>query len=243
MSRNFELLQGEGTQELLSELFAPAATEEGAREIRGESTIRHSPEIVKLVHALFLSGRPNAQRKVLFCGFEEADASGELCVRAAEVLARAVTAPVGVVDAKILSPSLHRYFSLDGPSAWMDDELSSGLFRSRQVSNNLWFIAPDSLRGLGEAAPGTEQLRSSLRELGKRFEYLLIAGESIGREADAAVLGPATDGVVLVLEAIKTRRMSAVRAKQALETAGVPLLGTVLNNRTFPIPDILYRKL
>jgi hypothetical protein len=31
--------------------------------------------------------------------------------------------------------------------------------------------------------------------------------------------------------------------KLTLEAAGVKLLGAVLNNRTFPIPDVVYRKL
>jgi len=49
--------------------------------------------------------------------------------------------------------------------------------------------------------------------------------------------------VVLVLEANATRRVAALSAKEALEAAGVRLLGTVLNDRTFPIPEKLYRKL
>jgi len=57
------------------------------------------------------------------------------------------------------------------------------------------------------------------------------------------VLGQGTDGVVLVLEANVTRRVAALSAKESLEAAGVRLLGTVLNNRTFPIPDKLYRNL
>jgi Mrp family chromosome partitioning ATPase len=51
------------------------------------------------------------------------------------------------------------------------------------------------------------------------------------------------DGVVLVLEANSTRRVTAKKAKQALEAANVRILGTVLNNRTFPIPEGLYRRL
>jgi protein-tyrosine kinase len=48
---------------------------------------------------------------------------------------------------------------------------------------------------------------------------------------------------VLVLEANSTRRVAARKAKQALEAANVRVLGTVLNNRTFPIPEKIYRLL
>jgi Mrp family chromosome partitioning ATPase len=48
---------------------------------------------------------------------------------------------------------------------------------------------------------------------------------------------------VLVLEANSTRRVAARKAKQALEASSVRVLGTVLNNRTFPIPEKIYRML
>ena len=48
---------------------------------------------------------------------------------------------------------------------------------------------------------------------------------------------------MLVLEANTTRRITALKAKQALEGHKVRVLGTVLNNRTFPIPESVYRLL
>jgi Mrp family chromosome partitioning ATPase len=51
------------------------------------------------------------------------------------------------------------------------------------------------------------------------------------------------DGLVLVIEANITRRETAQKIKQDLELVGVCLVGAVLNNRTFPIPDSLYRHL
>ena len=37
------------------------------------------------------------------------------------------------------------------------------------------------------------------------------------------------------------RREAALKAKQNVEAANVPLLGVVLNKRTYPIPDLVYR--
>jgi Mrp family chromosome partitioning ATPase len=84
---------------------------------------------------------------------------------------------------------------------------------------------------------------SRLLDLRKEFGYLLVDAPPLGADIIASVLGQVTDGVVLVLEAHATRRATARRAKETLEAANVPLLGTVLNNRTFPIPEKLYRRL
>jgi len=57
------------------------------------------------------------------------------------------------------------------------------------------------------------------------------------------VLGRMVDGVVLVLEANSTRREVALRVTESLKAMNIPVLGAVLNNRTFPIPAAVYKRL
>ena len=80
-----------------------------------------------------------------------------------------------------------------------------------------------------------------IRDLRDEFAYVLISAPPVGLYGDAALLGQMADGVVLVLEANSTRRVAALKAKQPLDAAKVRLLGIVLNNRTFPIPEKIYR--
>jgi Mrp family chromosome partitioning ATPase len=47
----------------------------------------------------------------------------------------------------------------------------------------------------------------------------------------------------LVVQANSTHREAARKAKESLASANVRLLGAVLNKRTFPIPEFLYRKI
>jgi len=244
MSRNVELLPEPGPQRgVFPDLGAPDASPRMEREgAMSPHTNGHArTEILRLVHSLFLSGETSAPHQVLFCGVDQGEASGRLCVQAGEVLARELPLPVCVVDAKVRAPSLHRFFHAEGVSRSRSN--GSGRRHARQMDNNLWFLAPEDLLSNGDSTFGAEQLRSSLREIRKAFAYVLIDAEPVGQQADGAVLGQATDGVVLVLEANATRRVAALSAKEALEAAGVRLLGTVLNNRTFPIPEKLYRKL
>jgi Mrp family chromosome partitioning ATPase len=63
------------------------------------------------------------------------------------------------------------------------------------------------------------------------------------RYADALTLGQLSDGLVLVLEASSTRREAAIKVSENLRASHVQVLGAVLNKRTFPIPESLYRKL
>jgi len=249
MSRNFELMRQMEEGGIFAGLSMSAAhsvePEEPVNTSNGHSDgnldLRTRAEITRLVHTLFLSGAASGPHQVLFCGVDEGDASGRLCVAAGEVLASEAPMPVCVVDAKVRAPSLHRFFHTGGFCT--SHGAGSGRRRARQMGHNLWFLSLDSTLLNGDLACSAEQLRTGLREVRKEFAYVLIDAEPVGQHADAAALGQATDGVVLVLEANATRRVAALSAKEALEAAGVRLLGTVLNDRTFPIPEKLYRRL
>ena len=65
----------------------------------------------------------------------------------------------------------------------------------------------------------------------------------LARYADAIALGQVSDGLILVLEADSTRKKAAQMAAANLRSSNVPILGAVLNKRTFPIPEKIYKRL
>ena len=56
-------------------------------------------------------------------------------------------------------------------------------------------------------------------------------------------LAPTVDGVILLVEAERTRQAVAEAARDALQACGANLLGVVLNKRRFAVPAALYRRL
>jgi len=134
------------------------------------------------------------------------------------------------------SNSLFDQTPLDSPT----QPEESTTMHSVRITDNLWLSSSDSV-GTNGQAPSMSQIRSWIKDLRGEFEYVLINAPPIGLFGDAALLGQTADGVVLVLEANSTRRLAALKAKQVLDAAKVRLLGIVLNNRTFPIPEKVYR--
>ena len=204
-------------------------------------------EVSKLVQRLFLMAEDGERpRVVLFAGFENGSGSGTLCARAGDTLAAQVTDTVCLLDANRICPSLHSHFGLPnsrGPAEVLWEAQPRNDFATRVAGRNLW-VVPSSAAGDGlDAAPVTERLRSSVGELRARFHFILINAPPVRLCGDAMILGRVSDGVVLVIEAHATRRETAREAKEAFSAAGVRLLGAVLNNRTFPIPEVLYRRI
>jgi len=144
------------------------------------------------------------------------------------------------------APSLHHLLGVRKSPGLADAMLSSGRIRdfAVQVGNgNLWTVPPGVVTAEAEGVPTSDRLRSRIVELGDEFDHLLINAPPAGSSADAVLLGQIADGLILILEANSTRRETARRVTETLEAAKITVLGAVLNNRTFPIPEALYRKL
>ena len=114
---------------------------------------------------------------------------------------------------------------------------------ARRVSSHLWRVPREVFLGENEAGLSVEWLPGRFRDLRTEVDYTIVHGPPAALCSDASLLGYLSDGVVLVLEAGKTRRATAQRTVQTLQAASARLLGAVLSNRKFPIPDGIYRRL
>ncbi|MBI3668492.1 MAG: CpsD/CapB family tyrosine-protein kinase [Acidobacteria bacterium] len=226
----------------------------GPRAPHSDGT-RHSPllegmareDLTKLVqHVFLLPTDRGAPCVVLFCGVEHEEGSSWICARAGQTLAAQGTGTVCVVDANLRSPSLHEHLNLENLRGLADALVKEDPIRhfAQPLSGgNLWlvpggFATPDQCGQLG-----AERMRRRLAELRSQFSHVLINTPPASLHADAILIGKLADGVILVVEANSTRRETTRQVKDSLEAANVRLLAAVLNQRTFPIPEALYRRL
>ena len=75
------------------------------------------------------------------------------------------------------------------------------------------------------------------------FDNILIDCRSVNESTDAALLASSVDGVVVVVDAGQSRRDEILNAQRTVETAGGKFLGYVLNQRRYPVPEWLYKRL
>lgn len=72
------------------------------------------------------------------------------------------------------------------------------------------------------------------------FDFTLLDAPPITLHPESASLARWTDGVILVVQAGKTRWEVIQQAQAQLQMAGAKILGVVLNRRKFVIPRFLY---
>lgn len=75
------------------------------------------------------------------------------------------------------------------------------------------------------------------------FNHTVIDCPSLEESGDLLSVAPFVDGIILVVEANKTRREQPRQAEQVIAAAGGKLLGYILNKRAQEVPDWLYRNL
>lgn len=179
-------------------------------------------QIRGLVRQVFTIALVPPVRQVVFSGMEAGFDVDGICRKVGETLASETAKEVVVVT------------SIPGGRSCR--EMEPIRTAARCVHNNLWSLQlPDNGSQItADSLPGC------MGEIRREFEYSIVAA-SAGEPQEALAMGQAADGVVLVVSAMRTRRAGAIRFREMLTK--LRLLGTVLTDREFPIPEAIYRKL
>jgi protein-tyrosine kinase len=203
-------------------------------------------ELTKLVHRLFLVGGEQGPRHVVFTGTELGNGCTWMCAHAAEILASQVGGSVCIVDGNLSSPSLHHQFGVDNHFGLADALAGDGPIRqfARQLSrSNLWLLSCGAVNENSQQLVASGRIRARISELRAEFDYVLMDVAPMNVCNHTMTFGSLLDGVVLVIKATSTRRDWAREAVQQLRESNVRVLGVVLNERTFPIPERIYKRL
>jgi protein-tyrosine kinase len=90
-------------------------------------------------------------------------------------------------------------------------------------------------------SPDIAMIVANKEKLAKSFNYILIDAPSVADVSWSPSIGSMADGVILVVEAERTRWPVVLNAKQEFEASGARVIGVFLNKRRFYIPPRIYR--
>lgn len=147
--------------------------------------------------------------------------------------------PTILVDADLRRPHLHKLLGLPNEAGLTSLVAEMAKRKEGEMPElPLQETKVPNLRVLtsGPTPPNPAEILASqrmaeiLQMLKGNAEYVLIDTPPIIAVTDAAVLAPRVDGVLLIVNAGKTRRDLAVKARDMLKQVNANLLGVVLNN-------------
>lgn len=138
-----------------------------------------------------------------------------------------------LADCDLRRPSLHSLFGLKespGLTSMLVEggALSQPPLQATQV-DGLQVVTSGPLPPNPPDVLGSRRMDQALAALRERCDILLLDAPPVVAVTDAAILAAKADGVLLVVNAGKTRREHAQKAKELLEQVNARLLGVVLN--------------
>jgi hypothetical protein len=228
----------------LLRMVVPESTHPETGFFNGETWNAESFEreqIRGLVRQVFFSSITDPVRQVVFSAAESGTSVGDLCRDVGYALALETHESIGVVSRSLGAvQDGMREKKIEHPGSAPNTPLRQV---SARVRSNLWLVPEPWVMVDNHQFVTSLSLYSRLLDLRREFEYSIVEGPPAGESSEAAALGQLGDGLILVLAANSTRRATARKIKEKLEASRVRMLGTVLSERTFPIPSGLYRRL
>ena len=195
------------------------------------ATTQHE-QVRALVQQLFFPHDSPAPRRVGMTAADPNTNIARLCFTMAITLAETGACDVGLVDAHPGALSLHRILDVP-PSA----DLESAL----QIAPRVWLLPRMSWLPVNEEQVISDQSLARLGDRISQFDFSILCCAPVSWPT--IKIAQACDGLVLVLTANLTRKLVALQMCEQLQSARIPLLGTVLTERRFPVPQKLYRNL
>ncbi len=151
-----------------------------------------------------------------------------------------------LVDADLRKGTLTRSLGLKAEKG-LSDVLNNGA----NVEDSLLNIGIDNLHILPAGNKpnnpsellGAQKMKQVIADLKNQYDYVLFDCPPVIPVADASILGPLCDGVLMLLQAGRTQRGVIVHAQDRLSSAHARVLGYVMTNIEYHIPEYIYRYL
>lgn len=163
-------------------------------------------------------------------------------------MAHAVNQPkVLLVDADMRKGKTHKYLGIDKRAGL--SEILSGqadiqdcIFKLDNV-DNLAIITSGAVPENPAELLASEKMHYFLAKVKGQFDCVIIDTPPIISVTDAGIVGSQTEGVLLVVQAGRTQRGIVHRAEELLHQSHAHILGYVLSNIEYHLPEYIYRYL
>ncbi|HRO91845.1 MAG TPA: CpsD/CapB family tyrosine-protein kinase [Promineifilum sp.] len=137
-----------------------------------------------------------------------------------------------VVDTDLRRPALHELFGGQMSPGLTDAMMAAAgeLPLQKTAVENLWLLSSGPKPPNPADLLGAERMAQIIAQLTEQADIVLFDAPPVMAAADAAILGARVDGVLLVIQAGKTRRDHSERARETLEKSRAHVVGAALTN-------------
>lgn len=223
-----------------------SGTEEGAKPVAGQDRTEAFSETLRMAHDptgteaeayrtlrtnLFYSFVDDPPKVIVFTSPGPGEGKTTTCANLGVALAQADKRTL-LMDCDLRRPTIHEVFMLRNFRGVADvmggqSDLEGA---AREVLPNLRVLTAGPLPPNPAELLGSRRFAELLGRAREEFDYVLLDAPPVEAVSDPLILATQGDGVMVVVDAQKTRKASLRRSMKSLEAVDAKVLGTVMNN-------------
>lgn len=189
---------------------------------------------------------PSLDRKVIqFVSAREGEGTSTIVREFARIAAKKLGKLVLMLDSSSHTQRKCLFLHITPECGW-EEVTATGAMNGSPADRSgmdVEMCPPEPMKGNGHINFYSPAIADFWQTLKDRYDLVLIDSSPASASPDGIEISRAVDGVVIIVEAEKTRWQIVENLKQRIESRGGNILGVVFNKRRYYIPDSIYRRL
>lgn len=203
--------------------------------------------LLSLRNAIDSEMKQHDSRIIMFTSALGGEGKTTIVAYLARVLASGGVERVLLVDCSVVRPRLHRYFEQENETGIVDflgGAAEIGAVVKPIVGGVLDLVTVGTPQRDDVTQPlfNSERMEHFCRQAAEQYDYVIVDTSAILEAPETAIIGSHMDGIVLVIQAGKTKREVLKRAMVMVEKLDGKFIGSVLNKKKYYIPEFIYRR-
>jgi len=213
---------------------------------QGLPPLQMEREMVRLYHSITALHSDSKKNIFQFISSQKDEGNSTILREFGRFLSEKMNKSILIIDADSFEMDQHYAFGVR-PGISLQQIMTDGgpvdkaLVRGKQSSVLLCRLLEDN--SVNDSHNISEDIREVWIQLRNRFDYILIDSPPMNASEEALALCSSVDGVILVIEAEKTRFQVVSNTKDRIIQNGGNILGAVFNKQRHYIPEWLYKRL
>lgn len=225
---------------------ADEALERPTKDYRPATVVMAENIITNLYQHVVISFPREGGKIIQFQGTREGEGTTTVVRELAKIAAFKLKKSVLLLDLDRERPAHLSFFNVSSKWTWEviinTEKRLKEIFH--QIKDSSLYVAEIPMNENSESLIcELPQIEALFEEMKKEFDLILLDSPPAKTNMECILLSRSVDGVVLVVEAEKTRWQAVDKVKTSIEDRDGKILGVVLNKRRYPIPSFIYNKI
>ncbi len=220
------------------------------RRLKDELLIKHNNPITKytqsyqnLSNQIYLLTKNKNLKSILLTDAEGSKTTAAVIANLGNYLSLKTSYRVLIIDANLRTPTISKIFNISNTTG-LADVLEGKMpfeYAVQDLGSNLNVLTAGETMFNSTTVLDYSTMSETIKKAKEKYEIVLINCADIRNFTDAIILSSSIDGFVLVVNEGKVKRQIINYAIAPLKQKEINIIGVILNNRTYVIPEVIYK--